>query len=178
MWREVKTVRVRVSFTDDRGNAETLISGPTATVAARPNREATGTPTISGTLQVDETLTVDNSGIGDADGLVSVIYSYQWVRVDGGIDSDIEDATGSTYTLVEADAGKAIRVRVRFADDRGHAETLTSGPTASVAARPNSAVTGVPTIGGTARVGETFSMGGAVQPTAPSRPELRPSLRF
>ena len=42
-------------------------------------------------------------------------------------------ATGSSYTLVAADAGKAITVRVSFTDDGGNEESLTSGPTAAVA---------------------------------------------
>ena len=45
---EGKTIRVRVSFTDDRDNGETLTSAATAAVEARPNSPATGSPTISG----------------------------------------------------------------------------------------------------------------------------------
>ena len=47
-----KTIKVRVSFTDDAGNEETLTSAATAAVVARPNTPATGLPTISGTAQV------------------------------------------------------------------------------------------------------------------------------
>ena len=36
-----KTIKVRVSFTDDAGNEETLTSAATAAVAARPNTPAT-----------------------------------------------------------------------------------------------------------------------------------------
>ena len=72
-----------MSFTDDAGNEETLTSAATAAVAVRPNTPATGLPTISGTAQVDETLTADTSGISDSDGLTNVSYSYQWIRNDG-----------------------------------------------------------------------------------------------
>ena len=51
-------------------------------------------------------------------------------------DADIEDATNSTYTLVDADDGKAIKVRVSFSDDAGYAETLTSAATSAVSAAP------------------------------------------
>ena len=84
-------------------------------------------PTINGTAQVGETLTADTSGIVDADGLTNVSYSYQWIRNDGTTDTDIQGATSSTYTLVSADEGKTIKVRVSFTDDAGHSETLTSG---------------------------------------------------
>ena len=132
-----RTVRVRVTFTDDAGNAESLASTATATVAARPNAPATGAPSITGAAQVGETLTAAPSGIGDADGLTKVSYTYQWVRNDGNSDADIRGATGSIYTLVDADVGKTIRVRVSFTDDRGNQETLTSAATGAVAAAPS-----------------------------------------
>ncbi len=150
---EGKTIKVRVSFTDDAGNEETLTSAATAAVAARPNTPATGVPTISGTVQVDETLTADASGIDDADGLTNVSYSYQWLADD----ADIQDATGSTYTLTDDDVGKAISVRATFTDNAGNEESLTSEATAEVEARPNSPATGAPTISGTAQAGETLT---------------------
>ena len=117
---EGKTIRVRVSFTDDGGNAETLTGVATATVDAVPNSPATGAPSITGTAQVGETLTAGTSGIADADGLTNVSYSYQWIANDGTSDSDISGGTDSTYTLAAADEGKTIRVRVSFTDDGGN----------------------------------------------------------
>ena len=73
-----------------------------------PNTPATGEPTISGTPQVGVTLTADVSGITDADGLTNVSYRYQWIRNDGNADTDIEDETASTYTLVTADQGNLL----------------------------------------------------------------------
>ena len=131
---EGQAIKVKVSFTDDAGNEEILTSVATGLVAARPNTPATGTPTISGTVQVGETLTADTSGIADADGLNNVSYSYQWVRNDGSSDTHITGATDSSYTLVDADKGKTIKVRVSFTDDVGNDETLTSVSTAAVAA--------------------------------------------
>ena len=129
---EGKAITVRVSFTDDAGDDETLTSAPTAAVAASPNTPATGAPTISGTAQVGETLTAGITGIADADGLSGETFTYQWVSSDGTTDTDVENATGSTYKLVAADQGKAIKVRVTFTDDGGNEETLTSAPTAPV----------------------------------------------
>ena len=151
------TIKVRVSFTDDAGNEETLTSAATAAVASRPNTPATGAPTISRTAQVDQTLTADTSGITDADGLTNLSYSYQWIRNDGTNDADIGGQTGSTYTLTDEDVGKTIKVRVSFTDDAGNEETLTSAATAAVAARPNTPATGLPTISGTAQAGKTLT---------------------
>ena len=154
---EGKTVKVRVSFTDNAGNVETLTSTATNSVAARPNSAATGAPTINGTVQVGETLTADTSGIGDADGLNNVSYSYQWVANDGTADTDITDAADSTYTLVAADEDKTVKVQVSFTDDAGNEETLTSAATDAVASLPNSPATGAPTITGVVQVGETLT---------------------
>ena len=125
-----KTVKVRVSFEDDAGNEETLTSVATAAVASRPNIPATGAPTIGGTARVDETLTASTSSIADADGLVNVSFSYQWLADD----ADIAGATGATYTLTTADQGKIVKVMVTFEDDAGNEETLTSEATAEVIA--------------------------------------------
>ena len=151
-----KTIKVEVSFTDDADNDETLTSAATAEVAApAANSPATGELTITGTVQVGETLTANTSGVADADGLSSVQYEYQWLADD----SEITGATGSTYTPVAADEGKVIKVRVRFADDDGNDESLSSAATDSVSAAstPNSPATGVPTISGTAQVGQTLT---------------------
>ena len=104
----------------------------TVAVAAKPNTPATGAPTITGTAQVGQTLTAATSGISDADGLGT--FSYQWIRVDSGADADISGATSSTYTLVAADQGKTIKVKVSFTDDASNAETLTSAATSPVTA--------------------------------------------
>ena len=155
---EGQTIKVKVSFTDDAGNEETLTSTATGSIAARPNTSATGRPTISGTARVGDTLTADTTGIADADGLTNVSYSYQWVANDGTSDADIGGATGSTYTLTASEQGQTIRVRVSFTDDAGNETTLTSAATEAVAARPNTSATGRPTISGPARVGETLTV--------------------
>ena len=93
------------------------------------NQMASGAPTISGTVQVGETLTADTSGISDIDGLENVTYSYQWLT---SRDAEISGATNDSYTLVSADEGKIIKVRVSFTDDAGHEEALTSAATDAV----------------------------------------------
>ena len=156
-----KAIKVRVSFTDDAGNIEELTSAATGAVAAAPpppNTPATGAPTITGTAQVGETLTAGATGISDSDGLGNATFAYQWLA-DA---AEINGATASTYTLVAADAGKAIKVRVSFTDDAGNIEELTSAATGAVAAAPpppNTPATGAPTITGTAQVGETLTAG-------------------
>ena len=152
---EGKPIEVRVTFTDDAGNEESLTSN--AVLAARLNSAATGAPTISGMVQVGQTLTAFTSGISDSDGLINATFTYQWIANDGTEDTDIQNATGSTYTVGADDEGKTIKVRVSFTDDGGNQETRTSDVTVAVAARPNSAATGAPTISGTAQVGQMLT---------------------
>ena len=138
------TLKVRVTFADDLDHTETLTSAATATVtAASTNTAPTGAPTITGTAQVGQTLTAATTGITDADGLTSPNYTYQWIRVDGTDEADIASANSSTYILGAADLGTTLKVRVTFADDLGHTETLTSAATATVGA---GAVATAPTV--------------------------------
>ena len=150
---EGAAIRVRVTFTDDAGNDETLISAATEPVAPRPNRPARGAPTISGTVRVGETLTASTADIEDPDGLSGAVFAHQWLS-DG---ADIAGATDARYTLTDEDEGAAIRVRVTFTDDAGNDETLISAATEPVAPRPNRPARGAPTISGTVRVGETLT---------------------
>ena len=141
-----KTIQVRVTFTDDAENEESLTSAATEAVAAKATRACPPSP---GRPRWDETLTADTSAIEDEDGLENVSYEYQWMADD----TDIAGATDSTYTLTEADQGKTIQVRVTFTDDAENEESLTSAATEAVAAK----ATGLPAISGTPQVGETLT---------------------
>ena len=114
------------------GDGRGLSVGQAILVLGPPNSAASGAPTINGTAQVGEILTASTSGISDSDGLANASFTYQWLADD----ADISGATGSSYTLVAADAGKAIKVTVSFTDDAGNAETLTSAATTAVAKPP------------------------------------------
>ena len=104
------------------------LSGRLQLAVAGPNTPATGTPTITGTAQVGETLTAGTTDISDADGLGNAAFTYQWLAGD----VEINGATASTYTLADDDEGKTIRVRVSFTDDAGNNEMLTSAATGAV----------------------------------------------
>ena len=106
----------------------TVIPGPP------PNSAATGAPAIGGAAEVGQVLSADVAGIDDDNGLDNAAFSYQWLRSDGSDYSEIAGANGDTYTLVAADEGRTIKVRVSFTDDEGNAESLTSDPTGEVEA--------------------------------------------
>ena len=122
--------------------------------------DADEVPVINGTVRVGETLTADTSRISRP---FSLGPWYWWIRSDATTDTEIEGATGASYTLTDADAGKTVKVRVNFyvkhSVNFGFV-SLTSEATAMVAAlgaEPNSLATGAPVIGGTAQVGETLT---------------------
>ena len=71
------------------------------------------------------TLWADLSRIEDPNGLPDT-FSYRWVRVDGGDETDIPGATTSAYTLQPADSGKGIKVRVSWTDAVGFFNSVVS----------------------------------------------------
>ena len=131
---EGKALKVRVAFTDDAGNEESVtsyavIASPASTRTREPaNSAATGAPGIEGSAVVGQTLTATTTGIGDDDGISTAVFAYQWLAGDEAI----EGATASTYTVVAGGAGKVIKVRVTFTDDAGNEESLTSQATVAV----------------------------------------------
>jgi hypothetical protein len=117
----------------------------------------TAPPTISGTPTVGQTLTASNGTWSNS----PTAYAYQWVRCNGGGNScvNVSNGTQKTYTLVGADAGHTMRVRVTASNADGSA-TAESAQTAPVAAATSSAApknTDEPIISGTPRVGETLT---------------------
>ena len=112
---------------DDGGTANTDLSPNTITFnVANVNDAPVGAVTISGAAVEDDVLTASHT-LSDADGLGTI--SYQWQR--NGV--DIDGATGTTYTLTQADVGSSITVVARYTDGQGTAESVTSAPTAAVA---------------------------------------------
>ncbi len=91
----------------------------------------TGTVNISGTLKFGEELTATYT-LGNNTG----ILSYQWVR--GA--AEITSATSDKYTLVEADVGKLISVKVTSDAETG---TIPSDSTTAIERADNPIVKGV-----------------------------------
>ena len=82
-----------------------------------------------------EILTASTSSISDADSLANASFTYQWLADD----ADIDGAATSSYTLADAEVGKAIKVTVSFTDDAGNEESVTSSATAAVTQPPMTA---------------------------------------
>ena len=109
------------------------------------NNPPTGAPTISGRARAGRTLTTNTGSISDADGLMEVAYSYQWLRVSGSNDGVIAGATNMSYGVTATDVGSQLKVRVNFTDDAGNPESLTSELTPIITPRPEPTPTPRPT---------------------------------
>jgi hypothetical protein len=127
---------------------------PTAIEANHHHRPVnTAPPTISGTLEVGQTLSAtQGQWIYDP-----TRYAYQW-QACGTVCLDISGATGSTYTLQSSDDKQRIDVAVT-ATNAGGSATATSAPTPTVAAPtpPPPVNTALPGISGTPQQGQTLT---------------------
>ena len=88
------------------------------------NHGPTGTVTISGTATQGQTLTASIS-LADADGIAGAgagSISYQWLADNLAIDG----ATGSSFTVGSAQAGKAITLAASYLDGHGVLESMNS----------------------------------------------------
>jgi hypothetical protein len=116
----------------------------------------TGVPTISGTAQVGQLLT---GTVGNWTGTGPISYAQQWQRCNGTSCNVIAGATALTYTPVTADVGLTLRLQVTASNSGGASSPATSVATAAVSAAPTTVPlnTGVPTISGTAQVGQLLT---------------------
>jgi hypothetical protein len=117
----------------------------------------TAPPTVNGTTTVGGTLTASNGTWSNS----PTGYVYQWLRCNGGGANcvAVPNGTQQSYTLVGADAGHTMRVRVTASNADGSA-SAESSPTARVAPASSSAApknTAAPTISGTPKVGQELS---------------------
>jgi hypothetical protein len=117
----------------------------------------TAPPTISGTPTVGQTLTASNGTWTNN----PTTFAYQWLRCNAGGNScaNVANGTQRTYTLVGADAGRTIRVRVTATNADGSAsaqsdQTTVVAPATSTAGPRN---TESPAISGEPRVGQELT---------------------
>ncbi len=105
-------------------------------------------PTISGTAQVGQTLTASTGTWTNS----PTVYVYQWASAG----APISGAAASSYIPVTSDIGNALAVYVTAANSSGHNKPTASAPTGAVI-NIIPANSTVPTISGTAQVGQTLT---------------------
>lgn len=122
-----------------------------ATKAAPTNTTA---PAVTGTAKVGQTLTASNGTWTNA----PTQYAYQWLRcnTNGGGCVSVANGTQKTYTLIPADAGHTMRVRVTASNIDGTAAAM-SEPTDRVQGSAVPRATARPLVSGTPELGETLT---------------------
>ena len=122
---------------DAAGNDAASFAGEAVSndTPAPENAAPAGLPEISGTAEVGEMLTASVSAIEDEDGLDNATFAYQWLAHDGTEDSEIAGATNATWEVAPEQAGRTLKVRATFTDDKGNEETLVSAATDTVVDR-------------------------------------------
>ena len=114
-------ITARAVFVDDYRTTEEITSAATD-IVGNINDAPQGTVQLQlgGAAVVGEAVSVETSGLADADGLGA--FSYAWLR-DGVA---IAGATGADYVFDTPDAGASIQVRVSYTDGYGTVESLLS----------------------------------------------------
>ena len=123
-----KGIKVRVSFTDDGGKWETLVSRQTSMVMPVGGLYAR----VSGSPGVGESLSARISGGPPIYNAQRDQFAFQWISTDGTHDFDIAGATEDDYEPIAADVGESIKVRVTFTHNDGTETTYVSAPTAAI----------------------------------------------
>ena len=121
---------ITITLTDDAtaGGAAITTVPQIFNISVIPVNDApanTAAPSIGGTMNVGDKLTVDPGSWNDiidtgVSGSSTLAFTYQWIRADdvsGTHAVDIASATSSTYVLTNADAHKYLGVRVTCTDD-------------------------------------------------------------
>ena len=163
-----KTLKVRVAFTDDGGSGETLVSAATATVAAVLPAVSVEAAASSVTEGAAAAFTLSRLGDTAAALTVSVSVSEDGAVLAGTPPTEAVFAAGAAtvdFTVATEDdevAGDGSVVTVSLVAGTGYAvDANASEAMVTVedddATPENAAPTGLPTIAGTARVGETLT---------------------
>ncbi|EJM93074.1 Ca2+-binding protein, RTX toxin [Pseudomonas sp. GM74] len=117
-------IRVRAVYQDAIGTLEIVDSSA--------NNAPIAGPGILGFAFLNEVLTANLSTLVDVDGLSNPQFTFQWQETNGVSFVNIPGATGSTFTLGQAQVGDQVRVVVSFVDDFGVSESIASDATAPV----------------------------------------------
>jgi hypothetical protein len=137
-----KRMRSRVAASS-RGGTTQATSAATSVVSTESGKPASSSPpTISGSAVVGSQLTGSpGTWVGDS----PITYSYQWLRCDkaGNACEPIPGRTTSQYTLVQADQGRTVRLKVVAHNSRGTADAFSSA-TNEVQANPSDGTIDLP----------------------------------
>lgn len=141
-----KAITLTASYVDGFGVTE-QVSSLASSAVANINDAPTGAVSISGSLAQGQTLSAVHS-LADADGLGAITWTWTANGATLG--------TGETYTLTQAEVGKAIRLSAAYVDGYGASETVSSA-ISTLVVNVNDAPAGLVSISGTPTQGQTLT---------------------
>jgi hypothetical protein len=157
---------IEVWETDMDGTGTTMESPPTLVVGLPPSN--TALPTVSGNDQQGQMLTETNGSWTNN----PTLFNHQWLRCDstGSSCANILNATGQSYTLTSVDVGNTVEVEETASNPGGVGAPVYSAPSAVVltATTPVPVNQTLPTISGTAQLGQTLIEGHGSWSPAPT----------
>ncbi|WP_269615669.1 hypothetical protein [Prochlorococcus marinus] len=146
---EGKSIKAFVSYTDQQGFAEEIVTTATGKVPYADHGDASFS--INGTAKVGATLEVSQGKV-DPDGNGTLSYSWQ-TSSDSNTWSVV--GTSSTYTVAATEEGKSIKAVLSYTDQQGFDEVVTT-PTSYISYVDHGDTSF--SINGTAKVGQTLGI--------------------
>jgi hypothetical protein len=115
-------IKVDVSYNDLDNYPQNITSSGTNPI----NKQ--GSVAITGTLSPNQTLTAT---VTDVNGTTDI--SYTWIRVDGAIETVVQDILNqNTYVVQTADSGNTIKVNAEYTDAHNYDENIFSSETDTI----------------------------------------------
>jgi hypothetical protein len=124
-------ITVTASYTDGFGGSNTATSAATSSVA-NVDDAPVGLPILIGTLEEDQVLTFDVSGVSDEDGIIGEVGPWDPSQIScglyrgnmpmpfgGGGDLIHQSSCSGSYTLTQSDVGSTIQLIYAFYDEYG-----------------------------------------------------------
>lgn len=147
-------VRVVISYTDQDGTHESVISTATSPIT-NVNDAPIGSVSIEGSA-IQKQVLFANALLSDVDGMGAL--SYQWQSSADGVNwSNIIGANLSQITLRQAQVGLNVRVMVSYIDAYGFAESMAS-PASGIVENINDLPFGTVTVNGVAKLGGVLTV--------------------
>jgi hypothetical protein len=136
-----------------------LFAATSATGRSTAKPANTLEPTIVPTKQAIVVGTTLTGNKGNWSGTEPITYHYQWLRCDedGQHCAKIQNARGTTYTIVQKDAGHTLRFGVEAQNSDGRAQAASNASAEIPGSSKAPAQTAIPTISGSAVVGEKLT---------------------
>jgi hypothetical protein len=145
------TIVALVTASNAGGGSTAASNGLGPVVPPAPVVDSSNPPTISGTAELGDTLTVTSNGTWEND----PAFTYAWEDCNGSSCATITGAASSSYTLQSTDVGDTVVAVVTGTNSGGHSSATSNSLGPVVLPPPQDTI--APGITGTAQQGDTLT---------------------